>query len=764
MSSVKIHGETDQAAPQDGPPPGAKKPVRSILLLCSAGLVVGAIGLTWWVMHRHQALPALDYRARLAIDNSGLGLVNGNVRWDPKSSLEEIAKVWRNPGLEGMKELEKRRSEPLSHDKVESLLSWTSLANYEGEPRKAYAALGELRKEVQGDDAFARDYLFTIIYYQGLTALRCGETENCVLCRGESSCIFPILPAAVHTNPLGSRQAIEHLTEYLGHFPKDLEVRWLLNIAHMTLGEYPNKVDPNYVISLNEYLHNEFDIGKFREIGHDVGIDRSNMAGGAILEDFDNDGLLDFVVTSMDPTQPMAFYRNKGDGTFEDRTKAAGLLGQLGGINCFQTDYNNDGHMDIFVQRGSWLLQPMPISLLRNNGNGTFTDVTREAGLGEPVSSHSGLWADFDNDGFLDLFLCCENGPNRLYHNKGNGTFEEVAAKAGVQGRGEFTKAAAWLDFDNDGYPDLFVNNIKGPSQLFHNNRDGTFSDVTISMGIKGPFQGYTCWAFDYDNDGWIDIFATSYARNLPDVINGMTGQPHKSDSNKLYRNLQGKGFQDVTKEAGLDQVFSTMGANFGDFDGDGYLDFYLATGDPNLYMIVPNRMFKNVAGKRFSEVTTSARTGHLQKGHGTACGDWKRDGNIDLFVQMGGAVPGDSYHNLLFLNPGHDNQWLTVKLVGKKTNRAAMGARIKVVTAGEKPLTIHRHVTPGGNFGGSPLQQTIGLGKADKVALLEIHWPTSGTTQVFHDVPVNQALEVTEFATNYRKLDWKPIKLAQQK
>jgi FG-GAP-like repeat/ASPIC and UnbV len=728
-----------------------------------AGLVIAAVGVSWWVMSR-SALPALDYRARLEVDNSGLGLVNGNVRWDPSSSLEEIAKVWREPGHEGMKELEKCRSDPLGHNKVESLLSWASLANYEGEPRKAYAQLCELRTEVQSQAEFARDYLFTIIYYQGLTALRCGETENCILCRGESSCIFPISKAAVHTNPLGSRQAIEHFTEYLAHFPKDLEVRWLLNIAHMTLGEYPNKVDPDYVIKLDQYLHNEFDIGKFRDIGHDVGIDRLNMAGGGILEDFNNDGLLDFVVTSMDPTQSMALYINKGDGTFEDRTEAAGLKRQLGGINCFQTDYNNDGNMDLFIQRGSWLLQPMPLSLLRNNGNGTFTDVTREAGLGEPASSHSGLWADFDNDGFLDLFLCCENGPNRLFHNKGDGTFEDVAAKAGVQGNGEFTKAAAWLDYDNDGYPDLFVNHIKGPSKLFHNNRDGTFTDVTISMGIKGPFQGYTCWAFDYDNDGWIDIFATSYARNLPDVIHGMTGQPHTSDGNKLYRNLQGKGFQDVTKEAGLDQVFSTMGANFGDFDGDGYLDFYLATGDPNLYMIVPNRMFKNVAGQRFSEITTTSGTGHLQKGHGTACGDWKRDGNIDLFVQMGGAVPGDRYHNLLFLNPGHDNQWLTVKLVGKKTNRAAMGARIKVVTAGEKPLTIHRHVTPGGNFGGSPLQQTIGLGKADKVALLEIYWPTSGTTQVFRDVAVNQNLEITEFATDYRKLDWKPIKLAQQK
>jgi hypothetical protein len=764
MSNVKNHGEPEQAAPKESSRPGAKKTFRPILLLCLAGLVVAAVGVVWRAMPRRPTLPALDYRARLPIDPGGVGVVTEHVRWNPAGSLEEIANAWRNPGFRGMKVLEKARSAPPGPDKVQSLLSWATLANFEGEPRQAYAMLGELRSEVQSHDQLASDFLFTIIYLQGLTALRCGETENCILCRGESSCILPISPAAVHTNPLGSRQAIEHFTEYLGHFPDDAEVRWLLNVAHMTLGEHPNKVDSRYVISLDRFLHNEFDIGKFRDIGNSVGIDRLNQAGGAILDDFDNDGLLDFVVTSWDPIQSMAFFRNKGNGTFEDRTEAAGLQRQLGGLNCVQTDFNNDGHLDIFVARGAWQAQPMPPSLLRNNGDGTFTDVTLAAGLREPVNSNCATWADFDNDGFLDLFVCCEKQPNRLYRNKGDGTFEEVAAKAGVQGRGNYCKGAAWIDFDNDGYPDLYVSNLNGPSELFHNNRDGTFTEVTGLMGINGPNQGFSCWAFDYDNDGWLDIFATSFDRTLPDVINGLTGQPHQRESNKLYRNLQGKGFQDVTKEAGLDLVFSAMGSNFADFDNDGYLDFYLGTGDPSLSMLIPNRMFKNVAGKRFSEVTSSSGTGHLQKGHGVACGDWKRDGNIDLFIEMGGALPGDRYHNLLFLNPGHDNQWLTVKLVGKKTNRAAIGARIKVVTSGDKPLTIHRHVSSGSSFGGNPLQQTIGLGKADKVALLEIHWPTSGTTQVFRDVAVNQALEVTEFATDYRKLDWQPIKLARQK
>jgi hypothetical protein len=174
--------------------------------------------------------------------------------------------------------------------------------------------------------------------------------------------------------------------------------------------------------------------------------------------------------------------------------------------------------------------------------------------------------------------------------------------------------------------------------------------------------------------------------------------------------------------------------------------------------MLVPNRMFRNVAGRRFAEITGSAGTGHLQKGHGVACGDWRRTGAIDIFVETGGTVPGDRYHNVLFRNPGQGNHWLTVKLVGKKTNRAAVGARIKAVTAGDAPLTVYRHVSSGSSFGGNPLQQTIGLGKAERVARLEIRWPTSGTTQVFQDVDVNQAIEVTEFAAEYRKLDWKPV------
>lgn len=705
----------------------------------------------------------LDYLPRQPLDPAGFITIGKLMpAWPREATLAQISEVWTPlPGKlleQADRELTQRKG--VSADERLLLLNVkAAMYNYEGQPKKAYEILAQTRKEVEASP-IAVQALYSVIYLQGVAALRRGENENCILCRGESSCIIPISSAAQHTNPEGSRLAIKHFTEYLQKFPDDLQVRWLLNVAHMTLGEHPDKVDPRFLVSLEKFQHSEFDIGKFRDIGHVVGLDHFTQGGGGIMEDFDNDGLLDIMVSAFDPSESMKLLHNTGQGTFEDRSEAAGLKTQLGGINCMQTDYNNDGRMDVFVVRGAWLQHPMPPSLLRNESDGTFTDVTREAGLLFPANSITASWADYDNDGWLDLFVCCENQQSRLYHNRQDGTFEEVAAKAGVHVRPVHCKAAAWLDYDNDDYADLFLNYLTvtdGP-QLFHNNRDGTFTEATQAMGIKGPVIGFACWAWDYDNDGWLDIFATYYEKNVAAVVQGLLGQPHQVSTNRLYRNLQGKGFQDVTREAGLDLVLETMGCNFGDFDNDGFLDMYLGTGEPDIAALVPNRMFKNVDGKRFADITASSGTGNLQKGHGTACGDWDRDGNVDIFMEMGGAIKGDKYHNILFQNPGHDANWLTIKLTGVKTNRPAIGARITIVTASDSPREIHRHITSGSSFGANPMQQTIGLGKAEKIRTLGIHWPTSGMTQVFHYVSINQAIAITEMAEDYEKLDWKPI------
>jgi hypothetical protein len=720
-------------------------------------------------------LASLAPYGRAFLDNSGFLATRDYLapQFKDPLSLAHVREVYDHVGMRGIAEINAllARGDAPPEVRLNLLQNKVLFYNYEGEFAKAAEVLAELRRLVESDPRF-HPALPTLIFLQGITALRLGETENCVECQCQGSCIFPIAPQAVHQRRKGSTEAIKHFTEYLEIDPKDIEARWLLNLAYMTLGEHPAGVPEKYRIPL-EPFQSKLDIGRFMDVAPRLGVNRLDMAGGAIMDDFDNDGLLDLMETTSDPTQPMAFYRNKGDGTFEDRTKAAGLEKQYGGLYCAQTDYNNDGFLDVLVCRGAWWGVSVRPSLLRNNGNGTFTDVSKEAGIwNASVGGQVAVWADYDNDGYLDLFLGNENGRSYLYHNRGDGTFEEVAEKAGVandeplildgQPMPHMCKGANWCDFNRDGYPDLVVNNFNGPPRLYRNNKDGTFTDVARELGITKPAQnGFSCWFFDYDNDGWPDLFLTCYERGLGNLVKAQLGMPQPGEPCRLYRNIEGKRFEDVTEAVGLNQPFATMGSNFADFDNDGYLDFYLSTGTPLYSMLVPNRMFKNVEGKRFVDITTSSGTGHLQKGHCVACGDWDRDGNIDMFVQLGGATPGDAFRNALFQNPGHDNDWLTVKLVGKKTNRAAIGARIKLTPEGS-PRSIYREVTTGSSFGGNSLQQTIGVGKAKRVTL-EIYWPTSGTTQVFRDIPTRQAVRVTEFDKDLERLNWKPIPVPKE-
>jgi hypothetical protein len=263
--------------------------------------------------------------------------------------------------------------------------------------------------------------------------------------------------------------------------------------------------------------------------------------------------------------------------------------------------------------------------------------------------------------------------------------------------------------------------------------------------------MSFPCWFFDYDNDGWLDLFVAVYVQSVAEVARGYLGLPAQAETLKLYRNKGDGTFADVTKEVGLDRVIPTMGANFGDLDNDGYLDMYLGTGAPSYAALMPNFMFRNHEGKYFVDVTTSTGTGHLQKGHGVSFADIDNDGNEDIAANMGGFVPGDAYEKVLFKNPGHTNNWISLKLVGVKANRAAIGAKVKLTLsgpAGASPIR-YREVTSGGSFGASPLVQHIGLGKATRIATIEIVWPGSGTRQVFRDVAANQFLEIKETDTS---------------
>jgi tetratricopeptide (TPR) repeat protein len=593
----------------------------------------------------------------------------------------------------------------------------------------------------------------------GIAYLHSSEMENDVYRHPGDQCIFPPPANKSFAHPASSQKAIEYLLKYLQRKPDALDVRWMLNLAYMTLGKYPGGVPGQYLIPPSTFESPE-DVGRFVDVAPAAGLNLYSMSGGLIVDDFERDGLYDIVTSDFGECAPMHFFHNNGDGTFSDHTAQAGLSEQFGGLNLIQTDYNNDGCLDILVIRGAWEF-PQRMSLLRNNCDGTFTDVTVASGLGEPMQSQTAVWADIDNDGFLDLFVGNEAGPSHLFRNKGNGTFEDISHAAGID-RSAFTKGVVAGDYDNDGYVDFYVSNLNGDHFLYHNNHDGTFTDVARQAGVQKPWQSFAAWFFDYDNDGWPDLFVTSYYVSVDESVRSYLGLTPNAETLKLYKNLGNGKFRDVTAEVGLDRVFMPMGANFGDIDNDGFLDIYLGTGNPSYASMLPNVLLHNKEGKFFTDVTASSGTGELHKGHGVAFADIDNDGDEDLLTETGGAVPGDAHAFRLFENPGNQNNWISVHLVGVKTNRAAIGARIKVTVQneGKPPRTIFRTVGSGGSFGASPLTQHIGLGKSAKILELEIAWPTSRTRQIFTNVDPNQFLEIKEFAKEYDKLQRHSFKL----
>jgi hypothetical protein len=389
--------------------------------------------------------------------------------------------------------------------------------------------------------------------------------------------------------------------------------------------------------------------------------------------------------------------------------------------------------------------------------------VTFDVGLGDVhYPTQTAAWADYDNDGDLDLFIGNERYPSQLFRNDG-GRFTDVAGQAGVQNL-QVAKGCSWGDYNRDRFPDLYVSNLAGDNRLYRNNRNGTFTDVATDLGVAGPYLSFPTWFWDYDNDGLLDLYVASYEVGVRFVAADYLGQSVTCEPDRLYRGTTDGRFEDVATEAGLTRPTQPMGSNFGDFNNDGWLDFYLGTGYVDYDGLMPNLLFVNRGGRRFEDVTFAAGVGHLQKGHGVAFADLDNDGDQDIFEQMGGALAGDRFHNVLYHNPGADGHWINVRLVGRRSNRSAIGARIHVVVGqGDARRDIYRWVNSGGSFGANPLRQHIGLGNASQIETLEVYWPTSDERQEWHDLAADRWIEITESEPGYRKiplqrLDFLPV------
>ncbi len=492
------------------------------------------------------------------------------------------------------------------------------------------------------------------------------------------------------------------------------------------------------------------------------------LGPGVAFIDYDNDGWQDiFIVNGMNfpghegrVTTPV-LYHNNHDGTFTDVTRKAGLAVQMYGLGVAAGDFDNDGHDDLFVTA---LGQN---HLFRNNGNGTFTDVTKKAGLWGPSDlSTSAAWVDYDRDGHLDLIVanyvqwspqndlyCTMDGKTksyctpesyrgtsvRLWHNNGNGTFTDVTKKAGLYDTSSKSLGIAILDVNQDGWPDIAISNDTQPNKLYLNNKNGTFSEQGISSGIAFSEDGVAragmgVDAADYDHSGYPSLVIANFSNQML----------------SLYHNERNGLFVDVAPRSEVGQrslLTLGFGCFFFDYDLDGWLDLYVADGhlDPaieriqqNIHYAEPPHLFRNLGQGRFHDVTVQMGSAFAlpRVARGAAYGDINNDGALDLMLTTN-AGPA-----VLFLNEGSTDNSLRMKLVGTKSNRDGIGA-VAIVRSGQ--MTQKLMLRSGSSYlSSSELVLTIGLGHASRADTIEIHWP-SGSIDRLTNVNAGQMITVKE-------------------
>lgn len=437
----------------------------------------------------------------------------------------------------------------------------------------------------------------------------------------------------------------------------------------------------------------------FDDVATAAGVANAGDPGAVAWLDVDNDGDEDLFVAALGKDR---FYRNDGGGVFS-KMRGSGLeKTATSSFGAAVADYDNDGWLDLFVAN-----LDAGNRLYRNENGERFRDVTKIAkvGGGSATPSYSAAWADYDRDGFVDLYVA--NGTqqqvarNFLYRNQGDGTFREVAAGAGVDAGSTSSLGCAWADYDGDGWPDLFVANFGQANRLFRNNGDGTFRERAQAAGVADTGNGAGAAWGDYDNDGRLDLY----------VFNTNAG----ASADRLYRNRGDGTFADVTASVGLAEQGDGEAVVWADFDNDGWLDLFLVNRSD--FSAQKNRMYRNIAGTAFADVTQLAGVSGTGSGQPAAAADFDGDGYLDLYV---GNLPGKREE--LFRNRGGSANSLVVRLAGSNGNRGAIGAQVTVVAGG---VTMTREVTSAsGRSSQNQMAPHFGLGASSIVESLEVRWP----------------------------------------
>ncbi len=529
--------------------------------------------------------------------------------------------------------------------------------------------------------------------------------------------------------------------------------------------------------------------------------DRLRSERGVAAADFNNDGYLDFFLSNFGEANVL-FYNN-GDGTFTPDYSLPNAQIHNMSLVASAADYNNDGYVDIFVGNGGFGTPPEKSRLYRNDGidpktgRATFTDVSDFSGIGGPLTATmGGVWGDYDNDGFVDLYISNRGFVpgvpfpmrNILFRNRGDGTFEDVTAKAGVGGNWTLSSygfhSASWADFDNDGWLDLYVPNYGGDNLLYHNNHDGTFTNIADSLISSKPYGAFASAVGDFNNDGWLDLAVTEYSRATL-----ATRQVPDAQAVRLFLNRGQGRFEDVTFAVGLTNSTSTpMGFQIGEFNNDGYLDILLGNWGPpggqksDLYVSVFDPQSGQLHFEDQSNMIDYPAPEELSpklpypsypyRGHGTFFGDVDNDGDLDLFMGNGGpfsvrpdtepspwcrtgagccgsfCVGPNVEPKRLYRNDGGNlKNWLSIKLVGTASNRDAIGARVKVTSSsgGSNTRNQYKVVQGGSGFNSNnPFDVHVGLWDDDTVQTIEVKWPR-GLTQTFNNIRINQRIIITE-------------------